>query len=185
MEWYTHCIRIIDANVVYCLNPMLVTLFIVKRLFKNRFQTKSVLTLIRIFILLYTLVGLVYFIIGVVFWPQDFAFIQRATGPYSLFYWLMLLSATLLPFTLLFKRFGSSLSYMILIAFMMKIGWYFERFVILTTDLHRDYLPQEVSSNTLVVVFFKSILLLTLQGFLIVLFLLCYLELVKRKKEYI
>jgi hypothetical protein len=74
---------------------------------------------------------------------------------------------------------------MIFIAFMMKIGWYFERFVLLTTDLHRDYVPQAGGSNPLVVVFFKSILLLTLQGFLIVLFLLCFFELLKRKKEYI
>ena len=54
--------------------------------------------------------------------PEEYAFINRATGPYAITYWLMFLSALILPFTLLIKKLASKFWYVLLVAFAMKIA---------------------------------------------------------------
>jgi len=188
MELYKRIIELIDVNLIYCLIPIILTLIIVELIFKNRFETKKVLNLIRWTIITYTIVTFTFYLIGMVINPDEYAFIDRATGPYAWAYWMMFLSALILPFTLLIKKLASKYWYVILVAFGMKIGMYFERFVIILTSFHRDYLPENANSefeneNTdLIDLFSFGIGIIFLQGLIITILTLGIFEIIKRKK---
>ena len=70
-----------------------------------------------------------------------YEFKRRATGSYAWAYWLMLFFNCLLPLVLLFKKFGKNVYIVFTISFLMNIGSLFEKFVIIITSFHRDYLP--------------------------------------------
>lgn len=164
---YDKIIKIVDANLILCLIPMIFTLILIELMFKNIFSTKKVLRIISWIILIYTLVIFLYFIIGFTVSPNEFSFIHRATGPYKTMYWIMFFSATIFPLTLLIKRLSSNFWYVLLVAFLMKVGVYFEHFVIVTTSIHRDYGPENQTSD-LLNLWTYGILMVVLQGFVIV-----------------
>ena len=178
MELAKTILNIIDTNIILCLIPMILSLLLVHLFFKNRFQTKKALNVIYWIILSYTISTILYSIIGIIFYPDEFAFVNRATGPYKLFYWFMMLSATVFPLTLIIKKFRTKFLYVLAVAFFMKSGAYFERFVIIVTSLHRDYAEGHEFSDLF---FLLSILML--QGFLLAIILLGILEIVERKKK--
>lgn len=181
MELYDKIIRIVDSNLTYCLVPMVLTLILVKVIYKNRFPTKKALNIISWIIIGYSVITLVYFILGISLNSDNFAFTNRATGPYKFAYWFMLFCVTVLPFTLLIKKLSSKYWYVLLIAFFIKIGVYFERFVILTTSIHRDY-AQENGSSDLMASTAYGILVFFIQGFIIAVLLLLLLKRIERKK---
>jgi hypothetical protein len=113
--------------------------------------------------------------------PDKYAFINRATGSYKVIYWVMFLSAIILPFTLLIKKLASKFWYVLLVAFGMKIGFYFERYVIIVTSIHRDYLPEN-GNTSLIDIFSFGIGMIFLQGLLITILTLGIFEIIKRKK---
>ena len=181
MELYKRIIEIIDANLIFCLIQIILTLILVELFFKNRFETKKTLNLICWTIIIYTIITWTFYLIGMALNPEEYAFINRATGPYAITYWLMFLSALILPFTLLIKKLASKFWYVLLVAFAMKIGMYFERFVIITTSFHRDY--QTENGNTeLIDSFLFGIGMIFLQGIIITILTLGVFELIKRKK---
>jgi Ni/Fe-hydrogenase subunit HybB-like protein len=72
---------------------------------------------------------------------ERFAFINRAFGPYYWAYWTMLSCNVLSPQLFWFKKIRTSIPAMFAISIVVNIGMWFERFVIIVTSLHRDYLP--------------------------------------------
>jgi molybdopterin-containing oxidoreductase family membrane subunit len=72
---------------------------------------------------------------------EQFAFINRAFGPYAWAYWTMFCCNVFAPQLFWFKRIRRSIPAMFVIAVLVNIGMWFERFVIVTTSLHRDFLP--------------------------------------------
>lgn len=174
-------IEIIDANFIHCLVPIILTLILVEFLFKKRFETKKVLSLICKFIILYSIVTWTYSLIGMIFYPEKFAFTQRATGPYKWAYWFMFLSALILPFTLFIKKIASNFYYVIFVAIFMKIGFYFERFVIIVTSYHRDY-GEEIRNVEFTESFTFGVIMLFIQGIIIALILLGLFEILKKKR---
>ena len=190
MDIYKRIIEIIDANLIFCLIPIILTLILVKLIFKNRFETKKVLNLIRWTIIIYTLITWTFYLIGMVTTenPEEYAFLNRATGPYAWAYWIMFLSALILPLTLIIKKLASKFWYVLLVAFGMKSGMYFERFVIIVTSFHRDYLPNNVNTEfdnrnvELIDLFSFGIGMTFLQGIIITIFTLGIFEIIKRKK---
>lgn len=147
MGIFKRVIEIVDSNLIYCLVPIILTLILVELFFKNRFETKKGLNVIRWTIIIYTLITLTFYLIGIVMNADEYAFINRATGSYAWAYWIIFLSASVLPFTLLVKKLGRNFWYVLFMAFCMKIGFYFEHFVIITTSFHRDYLPENGRST--------------------------------------
>ena len=139
MDGYTRLIEIIDANLIYCLIPIILTLIIVELIFKNRFETKKVLNLVRWVMIIYTAITFAVYLIGMAVDPQEYAFVNRATGPYAILHWIMFLGALILPLSLLKRKLASKFWYVLLAAFAMKSGMYMERLIILFTSFHRDY----------------------------------------------
>jgi molybdopterin-containing oxidoreductase family membrane subunit len=72
---------------------------------------------------------------------ERFMIWNRMHGPYAPYYWTLILCNGLTPQFLWFKRIRSNLLLLWLISVVVSIGMWLERFVIVVTSLHRDYLP--------------------------------------------
>ena len=72
---------------------------------------------------------------------EQYAFINRATGPYWWSYWIMITCNTIIPQVFWFKAARRSIPIMFIVSIFVNIGMWFERFVITVTSLHRDFLP--------------------------------------------
>jgi Ni/Fe-hydrogenase subunit HybB-like protein len=66
---------------------------------------------------------------------------NRMTGPYAVIYWLLILCNIVIPQALWFHRVRSNVLALFAIALVVNIGMWLERFVIVVTSLHRDFLP--------------------------------------------
>ncbi|MFN2454984.1 MAG: NrfD/PsrC family molybdoenzyme membrane anchor subunit [Pyrinomonadaceae bacterium] len=66
---------------------------------------------------------------------------NRARGPYAFFYWSLIMCNGLIPQLLWSKRVRENLIVLWLIAMVVNVGMWLERFIIVITSLHRDFLP--------------------------------------------
>jgi hypothetical protein len=180
METYNSILRFIDINLIYSLFPMVLWLILIKKIFKERFETEKALIAIIWIVIIYTILSFLNYAIGFVICPNEYAFINRATGHYAWAYWLMLFGSTILPFSLFYKKMAAKPLYLLLVLFLMKIGFYFERFVILVTSLDRDYIPSSGIGNYL----FLTIFMFFLQGFILALILLGVFEILKKLRTH-
>ena len=76
---------------------------------------------------------------------ESYAFINRATGPYWWAYASMMTCNVISPQLMWFKKLRRSLLFTFFISIVVNIGMWFERFVIIVTSLHQDYLPSSWS----------------------------------------
>lgn len=95
---------------------------------------------IRKLIVLSGVISIAFTIAGM-FSEESMYFIDRATGPYAAVYWLMILCSCALPFTLLIKKLRTNGKAIFVVGLLMNTGRIMERFIIIVTSLHRDYLP--------------------------------------------
>jgi Ni/Fe-hydrogenase subunit HybB-like protein len=72
---------------------------------------------------------------------ERFVFYNRMTGPYAWCYWTMMVCNVFIPHLFWFRWFRTTPWAMFLVAICVNVGMWFERFVIVVTSLHRDYLP--------------------------------------------
>jgi Ni/Fe-hydrogenase subunit HybB-like protein len=72
---------------------------------------------------------------------ERFMIYNRMTGPYGWVYWLLILCNVLAPQLIWFKRFRTNLVVLFILSIIVSIGMWLERFVIIVTSLHRDFLP--------------------------------------------
>ena len=72
---------------------------------------------------------------------EQFVFLNRAMGPYAWAYWTMISCNVIFPQLFWFKRIRRSIPIMFAISIVVNIGMWFVRFVIISTSLHRDFLP--------------------------------------------
>jgi molybdopterin-containing oxidoreductase family membrane subunit len=72
---------------------------------------------------------------------EQFAFLNRAFGPYKWAYWIMVSCNVLSPQLFWFKKLRRSVPVMMVVVILVNVGMWFERFVIVVTSLHRDFLP--------------------------------------------
>jgi len=101
---------------------------------------------------------------------EQYAFLNRATGPYWWAYLLMMTCNVVSPQIMWVKKIRTSIVVSFIISIVVNIGMWFERFVIIVTSLHRDYLP---SSWTMFSPTFVDIgIFIGTIGFFFVLFLL-------------
>jgi len=69
------------------------------------------------------------------------AFWNRAMGPYAWAYWTMMTCNLFVPQLLWWRRLRTSVPVLFVISLLVNVGMWFERFVIIVTSLHRDFLP--------------------------------------------
>ncbi|HRE39844.1 MAG TPA: polysulfide reductase NrfD [Ignavibacteria bacterium] len=72
---------------------------------------------------------------------EQFTFLNRAFGPYWWAYWIMVACNVGFPQLFWFKKIRRSIPIMFILVLLVNVGMWFERFVIIVTSLHRDFLP--------------------------------------------
>ena len=72
---------------------------------------------------------------------EQFTFINRAFGPYWWSYWIMITCNVVTPQLFWFRKLRTSPVAIFIISIFVNIGMWFERYVIIVTSLHRDFLP--------------------------------------------
>jgi molybdopterin-containing oxidoreductase family membrane subunit len=72
---------------------------------------------------------------------ERFMIHNRWFGPYAHFYWMLILMNILSPQVLWWPKIRASTSWLFAISLVILTGMWLERFVIIITSLHRDFLP--------------------------------------------
>jgi molybdopterin-containing oxidoreductase family membrane subunit len=72
---------------------------------------------------------------------ERFMIHNRWFGPYAHFYWMLILMNILTPQILWWPKIRASTSWLFAISLVILTGMWLERFVIIITSLHRDFLP--------------------------------------------
>jgi molybdopterin-containing oxidoreductase family membrane subunit len=80
---------------------------------------------------------------GVIY--ERFTFYNRALGPYAWAYWIMMTCNVISPQLLWIRKLRRNVLFTFILSIFINIGMWFERFVIVVTSLHRDFLPSSWS----------------------------------------
>jgi Ni/Fe-hydrogenase subunit HybB-like protein len=75
--------------------------------------------------------------------PFDrYMIMNRMTGPYAPWYWLLITCNIVVPMTLLWSsKIRRNVAALFVISLIVQLGMWLERFIIVVTSLHRDFLP--------------------------------------------
>mgnify|MGYP002783731320 FL=1 len=141
------------AGAIFSGFAMVLTLLIVTR---KVFKLEDYITIYHIelmnivIIITGSIVGIAYITEFFVAWygqvPAEFyAFSNRAFGPYWWAYWCMMTCNVISPQLFWFKKLRTNIAATFVLSIIVNIGMWFERFVIIVTSLHRDYLPSSWS----------------------------------------
>ncbi|MBL7863035.1 MAG: polysulfide reductase NrfD [Cyclobacteriaceae bacterium] len=141
------------AGAIFSGFAMVLTLLIVTR---KVFKLEDYITIYHIelmnivIIITGSIVGIAYITEFFVAWygmvPAEFyAFYNRATGPYWWAYWSMMTCNVISPQLFWFKKLRTNIAATFILSIVVNIGMWFERFVIIVTSIHRDYLPSSWS----------------------------------------
>jgi Ni/Fe-hydrogenase subunit HybB-like protein len=79
---------------------------------------------------------------------EIFVIINRGLGPYAWAYWIMFGCNALVPQLFWFKKLRTSIPAIFTLSILINVGMWFERFVIIVTSLHRDFLPSSWAMYT-------------------------------------
>jgi Ni/Fe-hydrogenase subunit HybB-like protein len=72
---------------------------------------------------------------------ERFMIWNRMTGPYWKMYWALIFCNVLWPNLLWIKNLRTNVGFLFLSSFVVSMGMWLERYVIIVTSLHRDFLP--------------------------------------------
>ncbi|MFC2187917.1 NrfD/PsrC family molybdoenzyme membrane anchor subunit [Fulvivirgaceae bacterium LMO-SS25] len=137
------------AGAIFSGFAMVLTLMIITR---KVFKLEDYITIYHIemmnivIIITGSIVGIAYITEFFIAWysgveAEQYAFINRATGPYWWAYWSMMTCNVISPQLFWFKKIRRNIAATFIISIIVNIGMWFERFVIIVTSLHRDFLP--------------------------------------------
>jgi len=79
---------------------------------------------------------------------ERFVFINRALGPMAWAYWIMVSCNVIVPQFFWSRRLRENLGVVFALSLLINVGMWFERFVIIVTSLHRDFLPSSWTAYT-------------------------------------
>ncbi len=144
------------AGAVFSGFGMVLTLLIIARktmALESYITIKHLENMAKVLIATGSMVGLAYGTEFFIAWYsgnpyEQFTFINRATGPYWWAYWIMISCNVISPQLLWFKSLRTSPVVLFILSIFVNIGMWFERFVIIVTSLHRDYIPSSWSYYT-------------------------------------
>lgn len=93
-----------------------------------------------------SMVGYAYLIEFFIAWYganplEGFAFVNRAFGPYAWAYWIMISCNVVIPQLFWFRKVRENTAMVWIIAILVNVGMWFERFVIIVGTLANDFLP--------------------------------------------
>ncbi len=141
------------AGAIFSGFAMVLTLLLITR---KVFKLEDYITIYHIelmnivIIITGSIVGIAYITEFFIAWygqvpAEKYAFINRATGPYWWAYWSMMTCNVISPQLFWFKKLRTNIAATFVLSIIVNIGMWFERFVIIVTSIHRDYLPSSWS----------------------------------------
>jgi len=137
------------AGAVFSGFAMVMTLLLICRYLlnlENYITVKHLENMNKIILVTGSIVGYAYITEFFIAWysgnPYErFTFFNRAFGPYWWAYWTMMTCNVISPQFYWSKTLRRSIPFMFVMSIVVNIGMWFERFVIIATSLHRDFLP--------------------------------------------
>jgi molybdopterin-containing oxidoreductase family membrane subunit len=137
------------AGAIYSGFAMVLTLLIITRKalkLEDYITVGHIENMNKILIATGSIVGLAYLTEMFISWYsgveyEHYALLNRATGPYWWAYWIMIVCNVVSAQLLWIKKLRTNLIFTFFLSIVVNIGMWFERFVIIVTSLHRDYLP--------------------------------------------
>ncbi|HMX04546.1 MAG TPA: polysulfide reductase NrfD [Chitinophagales bacterium] len=137
------------AGAIFSGFAMVLTLMLVVR---KVFNLQEYITLAhieamnKIIILTGSIVGVAYITELFTAWysgnPYErYAFLNRAMGPYWWSYWGMMTCNVVSPQLFWFRKLRRSVVFTFFMSIFINVGMWFERFVIIVTSTHRDFIP--------------------------------------------
>ena len=100
----------------------------------------------KIILLTGMLVGYAYLTEFFIAWYSEnpferYVFVNRLTGPFSTAFYIMFFCNVVVPQIFWFKKARTSIPIMFVVSLLVNVGMWFERFNIIVSSLHRDFLP--------------------------------------------
>jgi molybdopterin-containing oxidoreductase family membrane subunit len=137
------------AGAIFSGFAMVLTLMLITRVvfkLEDYITIEHIALMNKIMMITGSIVGVAYITEFFIAWYsgvefEQYAFINRATGPYWWAYWSMMTCNVITPQLVWFRRVRYSIPLTFILSIIVNIGMWFERFVIIVTSLHRDYLP--------------------------------------------
>lgn len=141
------------AGAIFSGFAMVLTLLIITRKMMNLTEYITIghiESMNKIIIAMGSIVGIAYMTELFMAWYsgveyEQYAFLNRATGPYWWAYWIMMTCNVISPQLLWFKKLRRNVWFTFVLSIFINIGMWFERFVIIVTSLHRDYITSSWS----------------------------------------
>ncbi len=141
------------AGAIFSGFAMVVTLLVIMREmfgFKNYITMDHLELMNKIIMATGMMVGYAYACEFFIAWYsgsafEKYVFINRAFGPYWWAYWTMTTCNVFIPQLFWIRSMRRNIGVMFVISLFVNIGMWFERYVIVVTSLHRDFLPSSWS----------------------------------------
>ena len=137
------------AGAIFSGFAMVITLLVIMR---QAFRLEHLITMRhlelmnKIILVTGSMVGLAYLTEFFIAWYSEnpyerFVFLNRAFGPFYWAFWTMFICNVMVPQIFWFKRMRTTIPIMFLASILVNVGMWFERFNIIVSSLHRDFLP--------------------------------------------
>jgi len=145
---------------------MVLTLMIVARRvmrFEHYITMKHIHAMCKVLVFTGSIVAMAYATEAFTAWYsgskyEQFVFLNRMFGPMAWAYWIMVSCNVIAPQLLWIRRVRNSLPMIFLISLIVNVGMWFERFVIIVTSIHRDFLPSSWSGYVPTLIEFGSLI---------------------------
>ena len=72
---------------------------------------------------------------------EGYMMFNRMTGPYAVFYWSLIAINAVMIQLFWFRRVRDNVALLFVLSLFVNVGMWLERFIIIVTSLHRDFLP--------------------------------------------
>jgi molybdopterin-containing oxidoreductase family membrane subunit len=72
---------------------------------------------------------------------EQYMILNRLRGPYAPFYWALMVCNVLAPQLIWLDKIQNNVVALFIVAMFVNVGMWLERFIIVVTSLHRDFLP--------------------------------------------
>jgi len=137
------------AGAIFSGFRMVATLLVVARKvmnYENYITIGHLDAMTKIIMVTGTIVGIAYLTEFFIAWYsgniyEQYAFTNRMFGPYWWAYWSMMTCNLIAPQVFWFRWARTTPWFIFIMSIVVNVGMWFERFVIIVTSLHRDYLP--------------------------------------------
>ena len=72
---------------------------------------------------------------------EEYMMLNRIKGPYAPFWWALIFCNLIVPQVLWFRGIRNNIAILFVVSIIVNVGMWLERFIIIVTSLHRDFLP--------------------------------------------